>query len=599
MGFFASLINSMPSAVAQGLIWGIMAIGVYLTYRILDVADLTVDGSLGTGGAVCVVMVLNGAPVGLALLAATAAGMLAGLVTGLFHTACGIPAILAGILTQLALYSVNLRIMGFGTGGGKANLPISVDKYGLLVSARYVRNVALNNPILILTIFCAVLIAVLYWFFGTELGCSLRATGANQNMARAQGINTNVTKVLGLMISNGLVALAGGLLAQLHMVDTSKPDWNAQLAALPPNCVMVGGPLQAPVFKQLQTSGMLEKRVFFAFMPSLLPGDEGVRAWRFFPSPQDQIDRLVSFVTEDLGLRTFGAFYPTDNYGPRMTGLLDQKLTGMGITLHSASYTPGQSSTWSGQAATLINPTTQENITAPIPQTQFEALFLPDSWKNMNLLTTSLMYNGEDRLVLLGTTLWEQGLDGKTVAEPDRYALAVFPAAWDATQAPAALRAPGTDFWVALGYDFVRFAVRMAFDSRPPAATVNAQAANMKIQWAMAPLSWDEKGIAHQKLHLFQPGANGMEPLDLTRFRNMREAILQRAALRMQGLPTVDEQGNSLIPGLPGMSAGPAVLNTPAATSPTPGVAPLSTTPQPSYKLRLSPATTGTTRTAR
>ena len=156
---------------------------------------------------------------------------------------------------------------------------------------------------------------------------------------------------------------------------------------------------------------MLEKRVFFAFMPSLLPGDEGVRAWRFFPSPQDQIDRLVSFVTEDLGLRTFGAFYPTDNYGPRMTGLLDQKLTGMGITLHSASYTPGQSSTWSGQAATLINPTTQENITAPIPQTQFEALFLPDSWKNMNLLTTSLMYNGEDRLVLLGTTLWEQGLD--------------------------------------------------------------------------------------------------------------------------------------------------------------------------------------------
>ena len=140
MDFLVSLLNSMPGAVAQGMIWGVMAIGVYITYRILDVADLTVDGSLGTGGAVCVILTINGAPIWVALLCAILAGMAAGFVTGFFHTFCGIPAILAGILTQLALYSVNLRIMGFGTGGGKANLPVSVDKYDLLVSARFVRN---------------------------------------------------------------------------------------------------------------------------------------------------------------------------------------------------------------------------------------------------------------------------------------------------------------------------------------------------------------------------------------------------------------------------------------------------------------------------
>lgn len=214
MDFFSSLLNSMPGAVAQGLIWGIMAIGVYLTYRILDVADLTVDGSLATGGAVCVVMTLNGVPVWAAVFCAVLAGLLAGLVTGLFHTACGIPAILSGILTQLALYSVNLRIMGYGTGGGKANLPISVDKYNLLVSSRFVRMLGLKNPIILLVILCVALVALLYWFFGTEVGCSIRATGANRNMSRAEGINTNFTTVLGLMISNGLVALAGALLSQ-------------------------------------------------------------------------------------------------------------------------------------------------------------------------------------------------------------------------------------------------------------------------------------------------------------------------------------------------------------------------------------------------
>lgn len=204
-----SLINALPGAVAQGLIWGIMAIGVYLTFRILDIADLTVDGSLGTGGAVCIMLMLSGQNVWVAMAGATAAGMAAGLATGILHTFMGIPAILAGILTQLGLYSINLKTMG------KANQAINVDKYDLLVSLRFIRKVPFyKNTILIVAIAIILLIVVLYWFFGTELGCSLRATGCNDKMARAQGINTDFNRVLGLMISNGLVALSGAMLCQ-------------------------------------------------------------------------------------------------------------------------------------------------------------------------------------------------------------------------------------------------------------------------------------------------------------------------------------------------------------------------------------------------
>ena len=187
MSFLSSLMNALPGAAAQGLAWGIMAIGVYITFRILDVADLTVDGSLATGGAVCVMLIRGGFNPWIALLCA----------------------MLAGILTQLALYSINLRIMD-----SKANQALSVDKYPLLLSQRYVRELSMNNPLPLLLLFTAAVIAILYWFFGTEKGSSLRATGANPHMARAQGINTNSNIVLGLMVSNGLVALSGALLAQ-------------------------------------------------------------------------------------------------------------------------------------------------------------------------------------------------------------------------------------------------------------------------------------------------------------------------------------------------------------------------------------------------
>lgn len=199
-GFLASL----PGACAQGIIWGIMAVGVYLTFKVLDLADLTVDGSFGTGGAVLVVCTIAGMNIWLAMLLAFLAGCIAGLVTGILHTKFGIPAILAGILTQLALYSVNLRIMS-----GRANVALNIDEYGILVSLRYI-----PKSILVGCAFALVIIGLLYWFFGTELGAGVRATGCNEAMARANGINTGFNKVLGLVLSNGIVALSGGLLAQ-------------------------------------------------------------------------------------------------------------------------------------------------------------------------------------------------------------------------------------------------------------------------------------------------------------------------------------------------------------------------------------------------
>jgi len=216
-----SFINALPGAVSQGLIWGIMAIGVYITYKILDIADLTVDGSFCTGGAVFVMLFSGGVNVWAAMLAALLAGMLAGLVTGLLNTSCGIPAILSGILTQLGLYSINMAIMDF-----KASVAINVTQADtlekLLVSLRFVQGALRGDfpmwrhPILVVGVFTAALIALLYAFFGTELGAALRATGSNSAMARAQGINTDFCKVLGLMLSNGLVSLSGALLCQYN-----------------------------------------------------------------------------------------------------------------------------------------------------------------------------------------------------------------------------------------------------------------------------------------------------------------------------------------------------------------------------------------------
>lgn len=203
-----TLVRALPGNVAQGIIWGIMALGVYITFRILDFADLTVDGSLATGGAVAVMLIRGGMDPALALIFAFLAGMEAGFVTGILHTVFGIPGILASILTQIGLYSVNLGIMG------KSNQAINVLQYKLVASLRYVTGEGSGFFFVKLILAAIVLIAIIYWFFGTELGAAIRATGCNPQMASAQGINTSFNKVLALMISNGLVGLCGGIYAQ-------------------------------------------------------------------------------------------------------------------------------------------------------------------------------------------------------------------------------------------------------------------------------------------------------------------------------------------------------------------------------------------------
>lgn len=207
-----SLFRAMPGSIAQGMIWGVMALGVYITFRLLDFADLTVDGSIATGAAVSVMLIRAGVPPIATLPIAFLAGALAGMVTGLLNTALGIPGILASILTQISLYSINLNIMG------KANQPVSVDNYPLVVSLRYVTDGSVSRLLFFLgmIVFLLALIAVMYWYFGTEQGHAIRATGCNSNMARAQGINTNFIKVLALMISNGLVGLCGALYGQFQ-----------------------------------------------------------------------------------------------------------------------------------------------------------------------------------------------------------------------------------------------------------------------------------------------------------------------------------------------------------------------------------------------
>lgn len=479
-----------------------------------------------------------------------------------------------------------------------------------------------HSPAIKNRLLCRVLLCVLAV---SLCGCSMpwlkdgRKTNENPCVVLALPASGNYSPVAAKIKRGAAEAqknlVASGVNLRLENINTEDPEWLKKLAALPEMCVMVGGPLQHKKYVAANKAGILQNRAFFTFLPTLQGGEEGKLAWRFFPSPQDQVDAVARFAGDEVNLRSFGALYPNDTYGKRMAGLLEKTLSAKNITLRKASYTPGSASTVVSAVKSLVNPTFVNGGNTPIPQTEFEALFLPDSWKNMDMITNSLIVNGEDRLALLGTTLWEPSLSGKQIPAAAKYELAVFPAAWNKNKAPRQLQGNSNDFWTALGYDFVNFAVKTEMDMRPEAAQItrNAQRAASAIQ-GMAPIHWNDNGVASQRLYLFQITPSGIIPVDAARYRQLRNAAVDRAALRIQNIrdtppAPVEEEGvaseTSVSPSMEEPVVSTPVMELPARVnmqSPHPAQEPaapapavsnqtvpgkMSPTPVPSYKLRL------------
>ena len=306
--------------------------------------------------------------------------------------------------------------------------------------------------------------------------------------------------------------------ASLTVIDTDKPDWLSQVDALPATTSLIGGPLRAPDYAVAKRQGTVTRKAFLTFLPTLEGNDEGKVAWRFFSSPHDQVRALVEF-SNNLGISGFGAFYPADSYGKRMVELFEAQVRTRGGTVHAASYPPSQPETWMQSAGELFS------------GGRFKAIFLPDSWKTMDTIIPNLFYHNATGQVLLGSSLWEQGLAGQTtLANPNNYALAVFPGAWNgatpsahAAQLQAVLQAKSmtADFWSGLGYDYVRLATTLPVQAGWTPSGINSALAGAGMGWSIAPIHWDASGKAAQDLFLFTPrDGSGYVPVDREAFRS-------------------------------------------------------------------------------
>jgi len=320
-----------------------------------------------------------------------------------------------------------------------------------------------------------------------------------------------------------------GSKVSLVVIDTDKPDWVDKVNALSPEVSVIGGPLRRSDYQQAKSAGLTSKRAMLTFLPSLDANDEGRVAWRFFSSANDQVDALLDF-TSRLGITSYGVLYPADSFGERMASLFESKARGKGaVHVYKGSYDPKSQTGWNTSVRNLLD----ASRSAPM-----KAVFLPDSWKNMDSLVPNLFYYKETGQILLGTALWEQSLAGGAYVSGQHYTLAVFPSAWNGMEPPAAagklkssLSAAGkgnADFWAGLGYDFARVSARMGTGAGWNAESVNsALASASSMNWSIAPISWNN-GMASQRMFLFSPKDSGFAPVNEAAFRAARETAMAK-----------------------------------------------------------------------
>lgn len=329
---------------------------------------------------------------------------------------------------------------------------------------------------------------------------------------------------------------AGGSKVSIKYISTDTEGWLNQLNELPAYCAIVGGPLQLAKYKDIKNTTIAASRNIFAFTPQMEGRDEGSLMWRFFPSPTDQVNSLITFTKDNLGISWYGAFYPDDAYGLRMSNLFEQAVSVSGGSVKKESYAQSDASTWVGQSKQLLDAHIVNDTS--ISRANFQAVFLPDSWKNMEMISTSLLFHGEDRQILLGTALWEQGLSFGAGHALAKYKLAIFPGVWNPTIIPPSLQNTyDLVFWNILGYDFIRFAYALNLKQYNKPQELQSKLQNAEnISWTMAPMRWDAQGRASQEMIIFTPTETGFAPVNVEEFKALWTNSLKRYDSRVSSI---------------------------------------------------------------